>query len=301
MKVMNAYGKGEASNGAVSVIVEIRSLANRHRDLQFRLPREYLSLESRLRNIVLSHIDRGRLEIHIQRKPIEGEHELVLDQALAQNYMSSLRDLAVATGRMEKDQQLTAEQKEAMFPLKELLQMPGVLYRVEKEADSALEWPLLSTALEMALLDMMDRRKSKGVQHKILLLTILKDLHKHHSTIEENSTGLHEHLFQRFQKRLIRLLGEKLDPDRLTHEAALLAEKSDITEELIRLQTHLDMLRHQLSKDSPSGRKLDYIAQELSKEINILNSKSSNHKSVHAILEFKSQVEQLRELISNIE
>ena len=301
MKVMNAYGKGEASNGAISVIVEIRSLANRHRDLQFRLPREYLSLESRLRNIVVSHIDRGRLEIYIQRKHTEGEHELVLNQSLAQSYMDRMLKLAVATGRLEEIKSLTTEEEEQMFPLKELLQMPGVLYRVEKEADPTLEWPLLSTALEMGLLDMLDRRKNKGAKHKTHLLVILKELRRLQSTIEENSSGLHEHLFQRFQKRLIRLLGEQLDPDRLTHEAALLAEKSDVTEELIRLQAHLDMLHLQLSKDAPSGRKLDYIAQELSKEINILNSKSSNHKSIHAILEFKSQIEKLRELIGNIE
>ena len=99
----------------------------------------------------------------------------------------------------------------------------------------------------------------------------------------------------------MRLLGEHLDVDRLTHEAALLAEKSDVTEELIRLHTHLDMLQLQLSTEAPSGRKLDYIAQELSKEINVLNAKSSNHKSVRAILEFRSQVEKLRELISTIE
>ena len=301
MKVMNAYGKGEASNGAISVIVEVRSLANRHRDLQFRLPREYLSLESRLRNIVVSHIDRGRLEIYIQRKHIEGEHELVLNQSLAQSYIDRMRKLAVATGRLEEEKSLTPEEEEQMLPLKELLQLPGVLYKVEKEADPTLEWPLLSTALEMGLLEMLDRRKLKGEKQRSHLLSILKDLRRHHDTIAENSSGLHEHLFQRFQKRLVRLLGDQLDPERLTHEAALLAEKSDVTEELIRLNTHLEVLHLQLSKDTPSGRKLDYIAQELSKEINILNSKSSNHRSVHSILEFKSQIEKLRELISGIE
>ncbi|MBM75908.1 MAG: YicC family protein [Proteobacteria bacterium] len=299
MKVMNAYGKGEASNGAISVIVEVRSLANRHRDLQFRLPREYLSLESRLRNIVLSHIDRGRLEIYIQRKPIEGTKEVLLDRTLAENYISCLESLVSNTTLKETLQKNNSEAP--LFPLNELIKMPGVLCVVEKEPETTLEWPLLSTALEMGLLDMLDRRKKDGLVYKNQILTILKDLQKLRSTIQEHSSSLNQHLFLRFQKRLIRLLGDQLDPDRLTHEAALLAEKSDITEELLRLQMRLDMLQKQLSHDAPSGRKLDYIAQEISKEINILNSKSNNHHAMTAILDFKSQLEKLRELISNIE
>ena len=135
---------------------------------QFRLPREYPLSESRLsQNRSLSHRSR-RLEIYIQRKTHRGRYELILDQSLAQNYISSMRKPAIATGRIEEDHSLDAEEEERMFPLKELLQMPGVLYRVEKEADSTLEWPLLSTALEMGLLEMMDRRKAQGIKHKTI-------------------------------------------------------------------------------------------------------------------------------------
>ena len=151
------------------------------------------------------------------------------------------------------------------------------------------------------MLDMLDRRVEEGALYKQKLGSLLIELQRLRSLIQQQSESLHEHLFLRFQRRLARLLGEQLDPLRLTHEAALLVEKSDITEELLHLQTHTDLIAQQLTLESPSGRKLDFLAQELSKEINILSSKSNNHQSAAAIIEFKSIVEKLRELISNIE
>ena len=293
---MNGYGRGEASNGEVAIVVEIRSNPHRTRDVQIRIPKLYLSMEPRIKKTISKLIHRGRLEVYIHRNPLRSGKEVYTDLDLAEKYYKAMVTLAK---RLQRD---TAE-----ISLQEIFNQPGIMVLKETKPDPLQEWLILSTALDVALNDLLRQKKDDGANYQKQLHTHQAEIQRLQRILMSQQDRINQQLFRRLEKRLQRLLGEQFDSGRLVQEAAFLVEKSDCSEELHRIEglcLSLEKFSSQnQSPDSkkPIGRKLDFIIQELNREINTIGSKIQDHSFSQIVINLKIQLDKLREVISHIE
>jgi len=290
MNSMTGYGRGEATNGDISVTVEMRSVNNRFRDLQIRVPRSYMVLEPRIQKGVRDHIHRGRVEIFVRRTSREGEQSIAADLLLSERYHAVANQVA-------KRLQYSPNE----VPLDFILRQQGVLTIQDNEPDALTEWSLVSTALDVARDDLLNMRAEEGG-------ALLKDLSKHlgqmlrlRSEVAEHCEDIGERLLKRLNQRITRLIGDRVDPRRLEQEAAILADKADVSEELARILSHCQQLEKIFHDTEPVGRKIDFLLQELNREINTIGSKAAEHPISSRVVEMKSVLERLREQSANVE
>lgn len=288
---MTGYGRGEASNSEVAVVVEMKSVNNRFRDVQLRVPREYLLLEPRIQERLRQDINRGRVEIFVRRTSSESAQTVRPDPALAERYLGAMAAVAKHLQREQTD-----------VPLGLVLQQPGVLAVVDQETDALAEWDVVDTALGAALAELVEMRRVEGDALRADLQRHLDELLRLRAEVAEHADGIAERLRMRLQQRLEKLLGDRVDPTRLAQEAAILADKADVSEELTRIQSHCQQFSEtMLATDEPVGRKLDFLLQELNREINTIGSKSAEHPISARVVEMKSVLERMREQAANVE
>jgi uncharacterized protein (TIGR00255 family) len=290
MNSMTGFGRGEASNGSVSVVAEIKTVNNRFRDVQVRVPREYYVLEPRVVQVLRDGVHRGRVEVVLRRSSVEGVTRIVPDFGLAEQYRKAVVDVAK---RLQRDV--------AEVPLSWILSQPGVLVAAEHEPDALREWDLCELALSSALEDLGKMRGAEGVALCHDLRRHLHDLMRLRSEVEAVSEGVAERLRVKLLERIVRLVGERVDAYRLTQEAAILGEKADVSEELARLRSHCDQFEQALDAEEPVGRKLDFLLQEMNREINTIGSKAAEHPISSRVVEMKSVLERMREQAANVE
>lgn len=290
MNSMTGFGRGEASNGAVSVVAEIKTVNNRFRDVQVRVPREYYVLEPRVVQTLRDGVQRGRVEVVIRRSSMEGVTRIVPETGLAEQYQRAAIEVAKRLGR---------DPSEITLPW--ILSQPGVLVATEHEPDALREWDLCEVALQAALEDLSRMRETEGSALCLDLRRHLHELMRLRSEVETVSEGVAERLRQRLSDRVLRLVGDRIDPYRLAQEAALLAEKADVSEELARLGSHCDQFEQALDAGEPVGRKLDFLLQEMNREINTIGSKAAEHPISARVVEMKSVLERMREQAANVE
>lgn len=290
MNSMTGFGRGEATNGDVTVVVEMKSVNNRFRDLQLRVPREHMVLEPRLHTMLREAVNRGRIEVYVRRTAVESGYHVKSDPALADKYLHAMREVAARLGRPEEP-----------IPLTLVLGQPGVLTHVEAEPDALREWDLVSTAVDAALADLMVMRAAEGLALQKDLQRHLDELLRMTSEIQASADGIVDRLRVRLEQRILRMIGERVDSDRLAMEAAILAEKADISEELARIQAHCAQFADALVAPEPVGRKLDFLLQELNREINTVGSKAAEHPVSARVVEMKATLERMREQAANVE
>ena len=290
MNSMTGFGRGEATAGGTSVVVEIKSVNNRFRDVQIRVPREYNPFESRINNLVKDAVQRGRLEVAVRRSCMEGATRVVADHRMIEQYRFAIAD---AAKRLQRDP--------AEVPLAFILGQPGVLIATDNDADALAEWELVEGSVAGALADLATMRATEG-------RALAKDLDKHLAEmrrlcaeIDVAMRGVAERLQARLIERVSRLVGDRLDPSRLAQEAAVLADKSDVSEELARLGSHADQFGDALILDEPVGRKLDFVLQEMHREVNTLGSKTTEQAVSTRVVDLKSVLERMREQVANVE
>lgn len=290
MNSMTGYGRGEASNGDLSVVVEMKSVNNRFLDVQLRVPREYLLLEPRIQERLKRDVQRGRVEIFIRRTASESSQQVNADPALAESYH---RAMLVVANRLQRGTEA--------IPLALVLAQPGVLSVSDRDPDALAEWEVVSTALEAALAELLEMRAREGAALGEDLRRQLDQLQRLSSEVEASAAGVAERLKQRLEARLARLLADRVEPGRLAQEAAILADKADISEELVRIRSHGQQFADALTAAEPVGRKLDFLLQELNREVNTVGSKSAEHPIASRVVEMKGLVERLREQAANVE
>jgi len=290
MYSMTGYGRGEATNGDVTVVVEIKSVNNRFRDINVRLPREYMVLEPRVVSAVKEQISRGRVDVYIRRSATESNQMVHADPVLAERYLRAVRAVA-------KRLQLSAE----AVQLDSILSQPGVLSLRDAEADALTEWEVVETALTAAREQLITMRRIEGEALHADLLSHLAALGKQHIAVSEQTAGLTERLHKRLEERLQRLLADRFDANRVVQEAAVLADKADVSEELARLVSHFSQFRAALVADKPVGRRLEFLVQEMNREVNTLGSKAAEHPVSAAVVDMKSVLERVREQAANVE
>ena len=178
---------------------------------------------------------------------------------------------------------------------------PGVLVSTENEPDAMREWEVVSTALEVAMEDLVRMRSRDGAAFGQEIAEQLVEIRRLQAVIQEQSASLLESMHRKLETRLKKLLGSRIDPGRLAQEAAILVDKSDISDELGRLRSHCEQLDKAASGQGPVGKKIDFILQEFHRDVNTIGSKASAHGASQAVIELKSVIERLREQAANIE
>ena len=292
LQSMTGYGRGEASGSDVTVVVELRSVNNRFRDLQLRCPREYMALEPRINRMLKKPFNRGRIDAYVRRKVASGASRVVADVALASEYTRVINEVA---------EQNVAGSVQPDVPFTFILGQPGVLSVVEVEVDVMSEWDIVETALQSAVDDLLAMRSSEGAALQKDLSHQLSELRTTLGEVEAVAVGINERLRARLEARVRRMLGERIDPYRLAQEAAILSDKADVTEEITRLRSHCDQFDKALGGTEPVGRRLDFLLQEMNREVNTIGSKAAEHPISQRVVDMKSVLERMREQSANVQ
>jgi uncharacterized protein (TIGR00255 family) len=292
VRSMTGYGIGEAPIPEGKVVVEIRGVNHRYTDITVRLPKDLASLEERVRGAVMAKVLRGRVEIVIMKDEASKRPEAFrADVDLAAGYVRALGELARTLGL------------EGTIDLAMVASLPGVIRLEEDRQDAEALWPAISTALEKALGLFVQMREEEGARLAQDLLHRIEVLEEEAEAISRRAPAVVEEYAARLRRRVSELLGEvPVDEGRLAMEAMLFAERSDISEELVRIRSHLSQLRQTIQEATGAvGRKLDFILQELFREVNTIGAKANDLEISHRVISMKSELESLREQVQNIE
>jgi len=296
VRSMTGFGRAEVRGDAVVVSVEARSVNHRHLDVAIRLPRALAALELDARRVVGGRLERGRVDVSVQVSTAAGQptQRVVTDAALAREYVRHATTLAGELGVVGVSGDI---------PLAWVLERPGVVRLEDADAaDAVVPWPQLEQALGRALDELVERRTGEGER----LVADLRSLHAELGAIVETMAVRAPIGAQRREERLrerIRSLlgGASIDEARILTEAAVWADKADIAEELTRLRAHLAELALVLDKGGPVGRALDFLLQELGREVNTVASKADDLELSQAALAGKGVLEKMREQVQNLE
>jgi uncharacterized protein (TIGR00255 family) len=255
------------------------------------LPRAFAPLEERIKKRVAEVQDRGRVEVCLTVSGrVSGGPVLRVDMDLARQYHACLQELAESFGVGPRIQ------------MSDMLSQRDIISQQEQSPDLEEEWALVARALEAALAECAGMREQEGQSLKADLLARLENFAAIVAGIERDIPGIVTARQEELKNRVFKLLdGMDIDPMRLAQETAIMADKADVTEEVVRLASHISQFRAFLDSDEPVGRRLDFLLQEFLREVNTLASKISNARLAHRGVEMKNEIEKLREQVQNIE
>lgn len=288
MKSMTGYGEGAHAAPGAKVSVQLKTLNHRHLDLQLRVPREYLALEEEIRKAVRASISRGRVEVYVSRFADNGQaRKLELDEELLGQYLLAIR-------RAKKKYQLSGDIGVSLFSY-----LPDLFHIKQIEADVAGEKQALFSALGTALKRLQQSREREGRRLAHDMQTQIKQLKRISLTLEKHATEMGG----RPQKPPAQLQEQDiaLRSDRDGADMGNWASKGDINEEIVRLKSHVAALGQFMREAEPTGKKIDFILQEVQRELNTISSKVPQLAVVQLVLEGKERVEKIREQTQNIE
>ncbi len=289
---MTGFGAATAEVPGGRLAVELRSVNHRFSEVQIRLPRDFASLEDRTRTLVQERVRRGRVEVIVTRdEGTRRPRRVRADFELAAAYVHALRELAGVVGA---GGEITLEQ---------VASLPDVLKIEDERVDAEAAWPPLEAAVRTAADALVAMRMAEGRRLADDVFARIATLDAMTEAIAGRSREVVRGHGDRLRARLAEFLKElPLDESRIATELALFAERSDITEELTRLRSHLVQFRQTVGEeDGAVGRKLDFILQEMSREANTIGSKANDLDVTRTIIAMKSELESLREQIQNVE
>ena len=291
LRSMTGYGRATAEYGSAAITAEVRSVNARHLELRLRLPRELQALEATLREAASAWFERGQVDASL-RVPSQGlfAPDVEIDLAAARGY-------AVA-----------AEQLRGEFDLGEplsvsaLLELPGVARLREAPLDQDALREVLLRTLEQACRAAREMREREGSALAAELESRLGGIESAVAEIEARAGEVRDALRERLEKRLAALAPQlEVDPARFEQEVVLYADRMDVTEELVRLRSHLAQFRETLDEPGAVGRKLEFLLQELGREVNTIGSKASDAPITRSVVDLKAEFEKLREQVLNVE
>lgn len=292
IKSMTAYGRGEYQKGDILFVAEIKSLNNRYRDIILRIPKTYQVFENDMKSMISARVRRGRVEatIQMENNGEEGPCKFELNLPLVDSYFKIFDQL---TKRFGIDQEIE---------LGSLLQMKDIILLRPEERDVEEMRTGVEKALGRALesVDMMRFKEGEAIAADIQERLDL--LEKYLNEVDTRAPILVEEYREKLKKRINHLLKDvTVDESRLAQEVAFFSDRSDITEEIVRVRSHLQQFREYLAVDDALGRRLDFLIQEINREVNTLSSKASDSSISKVTVEMKAELEKLREQIQNVE
>ncbi len=289
---MTGFGRGEYKDDNYYFLVECKTINHKYADINIRMPRKILFLEEKVRNSVKNYIRRGRADIYIKFEVIGNEDiSLKLDEDLAAQYVDILKRI--------KDKFDLSDDISVMSVAK----FPDVVSTEEKEEDEDLIWSKLNEAIEESFTRLKEMRIEEGNKLAEDIVMRCDYLSKYIEEIEGFSDRVVEDYREKLNTRISDLVEDPsvIDESRLAQEVAIYADKSSITEEIVRFKSHIDQLKKTVIKNESIGRKIDFLIQEMNRETNTIGSKSSDLNITNLVVEVKSELEKIREQIQNIE
>jgi uncharacterized protein (TIGR00255 family) len=292
MKSMTGYGKGTVTGENFSVSVDLKTVNNRFLDIHLRAGSELSALEPAIKRRISSRLSRGRVDVAISlERSAQVAYEL--NRPLIAGYVSALKQL-------QEDFQISGE-----LDVNVLARIPGALQPAKNGLDSSMVEGL-EKAVDLALDELEKMREQEGAALRQELRERVERIERLVPTIEASAAGLADAYRLRLQKRIGELLNRggqpvEIDPARLAQEVAYLADRSDVSEEMVRLRSHLSQFQEALDSPSETGKMLDFLLQELNREANTTLSKSTDLTIKEAGLAIKAEVEKLREQVQNVE
>ena len=290
MRSMTGYGRGQSGTNGTQFSVELNSVNRKQSDVTVALPRDLAELEPRVRDLINSEVSRGRLNVVIACHACAPAQNIALDTLLARTYLTAMRQLQSELG-------VSGE-----VSIETVLRAPGVVRVPEEQITAQEAWPHIEAALKEALRNLIAMREREGKN-------LAKDLIHRLKTVRgalRQIRKLHPNVLKKFRQSLqerIQKVGLELpiDDERIVKEVIFFADKSDITEELTRLESHFTQFAHHLRKSEPVGRTLEFMTQEIGRELNTLGSKANDVEISQLVVTCKAEMEKIREQIQNIE
>jgi uncharacterized protein (TIGR00255 family) len=292
IKSMTAYARQEESTENLNVVVEARCYNSRHLDLSLRLSHGYQALEERIKKQVAATLSRGRVEMNIQiAYQADDACTYEVDLPKAKAYLSAAEELRQALGLKDP------------LRLEQITAVGGILRPGEVDRDPEQFWPQVSVCLGNTLADLDRMRIREGAFLEQDFDQRLAEIKARLERIHTDAAQLPTIYRDRLKERLAALTEGivEIDPDRIVQEAAILAEKSDISEEIVRAESHLQQFRVLMADGEPAGRKLNFLLQELNREFNTMGAKIARSGAAHLIVEVKAELEKIREQVQNVE
>lgn len=291
LKSMTGFGRGKYESDSREYIVDIKSVNNRYNDVSIKMPRSIIFLEEKVKQKIINAISRGKVEVFITfNNYSEKGKNIKINSELAKRYIEEIQKLAEDTNINQA------------INIQEVLKLPDILnIQIEDDAEELI-WNELEIALTKALDNFISMREKEGKK-------IQEDLEKRISLIETNAQSVEKisknivpEYIAKLEKRINEILKSNVvDESRLAQEVVIFSDKCSIEEELTRLKSHIIQFRDLLNKDSANGKKIDFLIQEMNRETNTIGSKANNLEITNYVIEIKTELENIREQIQNVE
>lgn len=288
MRSMTGYGYGEGGSAALHFTVELKSYNNRFLDIYVNLPLTISPLEPRVREFLQERIQRGKVEVYIKMKEMQEEVTVTVDEGVVRGYLQALRTLASYADAAEE------------IRLSHLLRLEGIL-QVEKNRDIEEYWKELYPLLAETFAAFDASRKREGEALGEDIENLLGKIETGVLEIESLLPEIKRFYTETIRLRMEELLADRVDETRILSEVAVLLVKYSVNEELVRLKAHIDAFRKILREEGGIGKKLDFLCQEMNREINTIGSKNVLAEVTRTVVDMKDALENIREQIRNIE
>ncbi len=291
IKSMTGYGKSILEINARKYQVEIKSLNHRYLDISIRMPKQLSYLEETIKQQISSKISRGKIDVFIswENNSIEGR-TIKINTALAKAYIEELRKLA-------EEENLSDN-----IEVNDIARYPDVLIVQENQEDETIKNEIIEV-VNKAVNNLVEMKQNEGIKIAEDLQKRLDYIQEEVNKVKEFSTGLINEYIVKLEERIKELLpnNQEIDKNRLMQEIVIYADKCSIEEEVTRLNSHIGQFKEFLKSDETVGKKLDFIIQEMNRETNTIGSKSNNLNITNGVIDMKTEIENLREQVQNIE
>ncbi len=289
---MTGFGRGEAADNGLNATVELKSLNSRYLDITTRLPQRLQNKELAIKEVVQKLVSRGKLNITVYiSEQDSGEPSIQVDEKKAKAYAKLLNQLRETTGI------------ETPLNIKNITSFSDVFITPEEDEETLeRKWTLVKKALENGLSNLMEMRTQEGNQLKNDLIDRINAIDGALDEIMQITEGRSEEVRKKLRERIKQLIDdENIDEDRLEMEVVIMADKMDITEETVRLRAHLKFFIEAIEQPEPAGRRLNFLTQEINRELNTIGSKANDSGIAHHVVKAKEMLEQIREQVQNVE
>lgn len=291
-KSMTGFGIGEFKDQYYNLSVECKTINHKYLDINPRIPRKLSFLEDKLRFLIKDHLGRGRVDIFVKFETVTSVgSQLVYDAELAKQYYHILKNIKSDFGL-----------EEPISPV-DIAKFPDVVKITEAEDDEEVLWNMLSDAANKALENLCNMRIIEGKKLEKDILARADLLERSVCDLEKYTDTIEKEYKDKLYARISELLDDPkvVDEYRLAQEVAIYADKSNITEEIVRFKSHINQLRDTVTADESVGRKMDFLIQEMNREVNTMGSKSSDVSIANLVINMKAELEKIREQVQNIE
>ena len=291
IKSMTGFGRSIYENEGREYIIEIKSVNNRYNDISIKMPRSLNYLEERIKKEILNSVSRGKIDLYITfNNNSDLGKDIKINTDIAKKYINELKKLSTQTNIIDN------------INIIDISKFPDVLnIKVDETAEEVIEGELL-TALSKAIDSFVDMRTREGIKISKDLETRIKVISGKVEQISQVSTGLVEEYIVKLETRIKELLKtDVVDQTRLAQEVVIYSDKCSVEEEITRLRSHISQFLNLIKEEKPVGKKLDFLIQEMNRETNTIGSKANNLEITNLVVDVKTELENIREQVQNIE